>query len=207
MYIEFFKERKTFFNRRRNDLEHLLSMPSDKEKRPCSQCDYVCNCNDNPRTCCCNCSDECPFAAKWLSSESDRYPIEQKILPLVYALTVTRVMQPCWSCEGHRNPQGVISRIPQVWFYSPSVVYADLIKSHISNLLIHKRLNYSWDVSLCEFKRDNVSSLFTIQPNLSSGQQLSLEDARRDILEIAQKFNVRLRELAHEQLNALIISA
>ena len=126
----------------RRELKLLLSQPSDREMKPCPNCDVLCPAHQSP-TCTCSCSPECFFAASNMSSEGERYPVEEKIRPLVYSFYTLRVCMPCWSCEGHYKSNGFeVSKVPKVWFYSRSLLYPRLISEHLSLLKSHKKTFY-----------------------------------------------------------------
>lgn len=203
MYIEYFIDREKYYDRRKNDIQHLLNMPTDKELRPCVNCRVMCGCELKSQFCCCMCSADCPLAPKQLSSDPVNYPIEKNILPLVYALSASRIVQPCWSCEGHLDEEGFISKLPQVWFYSPSVVYPDIISQYLLGILVKKQLENIWKVSINQYNRDNYSTLFTIQPKLENDQTAELKSLHRDIKVIADNFDFQLRTMARKQLNDL----
>ena len=111
-------------------LETLVETPSAREVRPCEGCTTPCPCPRRSPTCGCACDAACPEAPRALSTEPDRYPIEPKVVPLVFALAELRETQPSWSCEGHVRADGEWIRPPQVWFYAELSVYADLIARH-----------------------------------------------------------------------------
>jgi len=79
------------------DLQLLISQPTALEDPPCPGCRI----HDLQI-----CSSKCPEAPRALSIDPGRYPIEPKVTPLVFELRTTRVMQTCWSCEGHMDPEG-----------------------------------------------------------------------------------------------------
>ena len=203
MYIEYFFEREKYFDRRKNDILEMLSMPTDKEVRSCVNCKDTCTCELKSQFCCCMCSADCSLAPKQLSSDPVNYPIEKNILPLVYALMASRIVQPCWSCEGHLDEEGYIGKLPQVWFYSPSVVYPDLISQYLISFLVKKHLENTWKVSVNQYNRDNFSTLFIIQPRLENKQTTDLKSLHRDIKVIADNFEFQLRATAKNQLNDL----
>ena len=138
-----------------SDLQLLLEQPTSKEMRPCRFCTLTCE-TCGSVICTCNCTPECEAAARKLSSEPDRYPIERLVLPFVFHLNALRVVQPCWSCDGHLDTfsaEEKIWKLPQVWFYSRSVVYPKLINDYLRDLKHHSRLNHHWQVNLCSSRR------------------------------------------------------
>lgn len=161
---------------RADDLARLLEQPTDRERRPCPSCDKVCGCPVRSTQCCCGCSARCPDAARFLSSEPTQYPIEPHAVSLVYALAGLRLVSPCWSCEGHVRPAGGLVRIPQVWFYSSSTVYPELIALHLKDLEFHRKLLHAWMVSVCPHTAGGTT-IFQIQP-----EHVTPADARADAL-------------------------
>lgn len=203
MYIEYFFDREKYYEIRKTDILNLLQMPSDKEVRPCLNCKDICGCELKSQFCCCMCSVDCELAPKKLSSDQENYPIEKNIFPLVYAMFASRVVQPCWSCEGHLDEKGIIGKLPQVWFYSFSVVYPDLISQVLSDTSYKSQLNYSWNVSVSPYNRDQLSTMFTISPKFDWKENADLKRLHDDIMTIESSFKYLLREAAHFQLKKL----
>lgn len=184
-------------------LQLLLAQPTDKQLRPCPGCDIKCSCIRHSSTCCCSCSPACPHAPKRLSSEPAVHPIEPKVLPLVYGLSELRLVQPCWSCEGHTRNNKQIHKLPQVWFYSHNVVYPQLIAEHLHNLRVKHELNEPWHVTVSPFSADNLVGTFLIKPELDKGvSNISLEKLQWDLRLISDNFAIHVRKFAHEMLNS-----
>ena len=192
-------------SQRGTDLRLLLAQPTDKQQRPCPGCDILCSCQKSSRTCCCNCSPACPQVMHNLSSEPQEHPIEPNVLPLVYSMNVVRVIQPCWSCEGHMQDDGQeIHKLPEVWFYSSSVVYPELLAQHLTQLRTGKDLSAPWQVTLAPYSADNSTAMFIVKPELlpeSSSQVLSR--LQRDLHRIANALPNQLGRLAHAMLEQL----
>ncbi len=129
---------------RRVALRVLLEQPRAAELRPCFQCDVTCTCGRASKTCGCLCSADCPHAAKMLSSDPERYPLEAGTVALVYEINALRVMQPYWSCEGHQNSDGQLVKLPTVMFYAQSPAYVDLLVQHLHALKFRRALNHDW---------------------------------------------------------------
>jgi hypothetical protein len=163
---------------RRRELLNVLCEPSDKEQRPCSSCNKVCACDLRSRSCPCECSMDCPDAPRFLSSDPERYPIEPKVVPLVYAMSTLRQTPPCWSCEGHLTEQGGLVRLPQVWFYSATTIYPELISDYLHKLAFRKETTYAWVVSVCPHTESNATT-FTLMPNQSIGSNANEEELRQ----------------------------
>jgi len=188
---------------RADDLTCLLRQPTDRERRPCPNCDKVCGCAARSTHCCCGCSARCPDAPRFLSSEPAQHPIEPHMVPLVYALAGLRVVPPCWSCEGHLKPIGGLVRAPQVWFYSAATVYPELIASYLSDLQFNRKLRHQWMVSVCPHAAGGAT-LFQIQPEHIQPSEVQTADLRslhQDLLAIADSLVVSVRRLALNLLN------
>ncbi len=185
-------------------LQLLLTQPTDKQVRPCPGCDVKCSCTKHSTTCCCNCTPACPHASELLSSEPAKHPIEPNVLPLVYGLSELRLVQPCWSCEGHMNKDNQIHKLPQVWFYSPNTIYPQLISQHLHNLHVKNELSESWQVIVSPFSADELVATFLIKPDFNNGfANISLEKLHKDLHLISGSFANRIRKIALEMLNAL----
>ena len=191
-------------SQREADLRLLLAQPTDKQQRPCPGCDMACSCAKHSPACCCNCSSGCPQAPRMLSSEPDEHPIEPHVLPLVYSLTVARVIQTCWSCQGHVHPNGQIHKLPEVWFYSPSVTYPALLAQHLTKLHTVDELSAPWQVSVAPYSADGTTAMFLIKPELlpEVSEEL-LNGLQRDLHRIATSLPNHLRRLAQEMLEQL----
>ncbi|MBI3773413.1 MAG: hypothetical protein HY272_12025 [Gammaproteobacteria bacterium] len=179
----------------RADLLRLIAQPSAAEAPPCPSCTL------HPKLAC---SSNCEHAPQQLSIDAVNYPIETNVVPLVYELASVRLIQPCWSCEGHLNPNGELWKIPQVSFYSQSPIYAQLLIRHISALNLQKRLTYPWHVALSDFGQ-TWDVTYTLEPNLNYDQprQVQLNLLQHDLNTLADHLCVRLKTLAQVMLNEL----
>ncbi len=175
----------------------LLDQPSDQEKRPCSTCDVPCPCSRSA-TCSCACSAACPLVPQALSSDPDRYPIEAGIVPLIYQLNVLRVVQPCWSCEGHEDDQHSLLKLPQVWFYSPSVVFPQLLAEAVHTQKFHKIIAHDWDVSVCVQDYGEFSTTFVLKPHIDLGIHHILQGLRQDVKHLSLTLRDTVRRRAAE---------
>lgn len=177
-----------------SDLELLLKQPSPAELPPCQ------NCTDHKVY---QCSPQCPDAPQALSIEPERYPIEQKVVPFVFELRTSRLMQTCWSCEGHMNPQGELWKVPQVSFYSPSSVYPKLLVNHITRLKMEKKLAYDWQVVLSDYGQENWGVTYTVEPKLEVSVSPRLGGLQGDLLKIAEDLSDHLKNEARKMLRAV----
>lgn len=187
--------------RRRQDLESLLAQPTIREARPCDGCAQPCGCSNRSTTCSCGCSPRCSHAAAQLSSEGERYPIEPYVLPLVFELNALRVVQPCWSCEGHADAKGDVQNPPRIWFYCASVVYPQLLLEHVTQLAARGELQARWRVTVCSYSEDKVSTTFSLEPAVSPSSSLAV--LQSDLNVIAAELGSRLRDKAQNALNEM----
>lgn len=185
---------------RRAALLRLLEQPSDKEVRPCFGCVVPCACDAHSPACCCGCSPGCPSAAAALSSEPERYPIEPLILPLVYQLSALRVVQPCWSCEGHAEAGSTNRKVPQVWFHAPSELYPDLLATDLAELAFDGTTRNRWVVTLCPHGAPDEYTTFAVHPDADAAATATLECLQRDVAAIASGLPERLRRQAESRL-------
>ena len=177
----------------RQDLLRLIAQPSAAVSPPCSGCkQHV------PASC----SSRCAQAPESLSIEPVNYPIEFKVVPLVYELAATRLMQPCWSCEGHLDPGGNLWKIPQVSFYSSSPIYPQLLLKHIYALEMRKQLAYSWHVVLSDYGQ-TWETTYTLEPNLNRDHTVHLGNLQSDLDTLADNLCNKLKSLAQAALIAL----
>lgn len=177
----------------RQDLQRLLAQPTAAEAPPCSGCTQHVPVS---------CSSRCGQAPQSLSSEPVNYPVETNVVPLVFELAATRLMQPCWSCEGHLNPSGQLWKMPQVSFYSASPIYPQLLLKHICTLAMHKHLSYPWHVVLSDYGQ-TWETTYTLEPNLNREQQVHLGNLQRDLNTLADHLCDKLKALAHSALREL----
>ncbi len=177
------------------EMAHLLRQPLVTQERPCPGCDLPCPCSASI-SCACGCSVKCPHAPRQMSSDPEEHPVEQGIAPLVFALNGLRVVEPCWSCEGHMGPGDTLLRPPSVWFYSRSAVYPMLIADYLGELAGTKDTKYRWRLCMVSFGDDNDGCpVFSIEPNLSAVKP-DLMMMRRDVRVIAEGFEAGIRALA-----------
>lgn len=174
-------------------LKLLAEQTSDREHRPCPACELPRDCPDHSPTCCCGCSPSCANAPAMLSSDPKQFPIEANILPLVYALLTLRVIETCWSCEGHEDAHAKVIKVPQVWFYSPCAVYPELIAQHANDLHVKKNLHARWQVVVSPFSACDATT-FALKPELEQGT--TLRELHRDIPILAKRMHESIRALA-----------
>ena len=178
-------------------LERVLSVGITL-RRPCQSCKRSCQCGSS--SCFCQCSVDCPEAPRALSSEPDRYPIEQGVVPLVFELSRMREVTPCWSCEGHLDNQGSLWKLPQVWFYSSSPVYVELISHYAWELHSSKQLSYPWHVIVLAYGQPGTTT-YSLQPDLTFYAEPELSLMQEDIRRLANDIvgNVMMQALKRRQ--------
>ncbi len=181
------------------DIEFFLQQPSCKELRPCAGCNIPCPCCHSA-TCTCACRPNCDFAPMAMSSDPNRYPIEVKIVSLVFSFNCLRVCQPYWSCEGHTFTNGEIHRVPQVWFYSRSMIYPKLIGDYVFNLWASKTIAHPWHVCL-SFSENSLETGFSIEPDVKLIDKPDLEIMQIDANLIANNLADGLKVLALKYLD------
>lgn len=177
----------------RSDLEAFIGQPEPSEIPPCPGCNIHTSMT---------CSAKCPDAPRALSIEPDRYPIETKVVPLVYGLMSTRVLMTCWSCEGHMGDDNKLWKLPMVSFYSASPIYPKLLLKHIEKLNFQKTLKYRWHIVLSDFSQ-TPGVTYSIQPDLSFVEDIHLGQLQQDIATIASNALLKLKSIATEMLDEL----
>ncbi len=180
--------------RTRAELGLLLSQPGAHLVPPCQ------NCREHiiPM-----CNAKCVNAPRALSSDPENYPLEQKVVPLVYELRKTRVMQPCWSCEGHMDNNDRLWKYPQVSFYSSSPLYAVLLVNYLTLLKYRKKLNHDWNIVISGFGQKHSTITYTIEPKLNSGKTPHLGCMQSDLITIADNLEQNIKLEALKMLEAL----
>ena len=138
----------------------------------------------------------CPDAPKALSIDPDRYPVEPRILPLVFEMKRLRVFDPCWSCEGHSAADGSLWKTPMVWFYCKSTIYLRLLRDGLSQLKLSGRLKSPWDVVVTYSDPDNPDTTFSVQPS-QQDRTIPLDALRTDVGEVARSLDSMMRDGAH----------
>ncbi|MDP6978913.1 MAG: hypothetical protein QF570_09975 [Myxococcota bacterium] len=190
----------------RDGLTQLLEQPTAAQVRPCAGCSVRCACPAASIECCCGCTTTCRDAGAQLSSEADRYPIEHRVLPLVYGLATMRVVMPCWSCQGHpATRDGGCVKAPQIWFYSLSLVHVHLIGQFVADAHAGRELRHEWHVRTNPYSERNVP-IFILEPRMSAEeitQRDCLNDIQHDLHHLGKDFEQRIRAFAARELTKL----
>lgn len=170
------------------DLSMFLEQPSPQQLAPCPGCKQ-----HTPD----ECSSKCTDAPEALSIDPVLYPIERNVIPLVYELMATRLIQTCWSCEGHMNEDNTLWKLPQVCFYTASSVYVKLLCRHLALLNQKKHLTYPWHIALSDFSLKSRVA-YSIQPNLNDVTEPHLGLLQKDLNTISEGLHIKLKEYAQE---------
>lgn len=116
------------------------------------------------------------------------YPIEPLIAPLVFALKRSGCFEPCWSCEGHADAAGAMTRAPTVWFYCAATALR-LFAGGIGKL----RLNAPWRVVVTHSDNDNPEPTYALE---AAHEGFALSQLQSDIAAIARALPDMLRQEA-----------
>ena len=173
------------------ELQDLLSQPWDRQRRPCPSCRIQFGSESTLSAA--HCSSDCRFAPRFMSSDPEKYPIESGVVPLVYALYRMRLMEPCWSCEGHLEATKQIWKMPKVWFYSASHFYPKLVAQLISELQGKHKISNSRGVRILPFSQSMYDTTYSIKPQ--AGDQ-SLARLHADIKVISKTLRLDMLSLA-----------
>jgi len=170
--------------------------------RVCGEgCSRVCG-TCGSRGCQCECGPDCADAAQALSSQPSTYPIEPGIVPLVYAFARTGLLHPCWSCEGHNHPDGSLWKLPTVWFYADSSVFARLLADSVARLASGGSLNVEWRVAITYSDPDNPRTTFALEPVLPLRDSIVLADLQSDARQLAKSLPRLIKEGGRALLEA-----
>lgn len=184
-----------------DELERLLTTEV-MFRRPCAHCSKKCD-QCGSLNCLCNCSSDCAEIPRALSSDPDNYPLEPGTVPLVFEMSRLREISPCWSCEGHLDPEGKLWKIPQVWFYASSPVYASLLSQYVWQLHSQGQLVYPWQVTLLAY--GEIGSItYSLMPDLNSVEAPLLHSMQYDMKRIASDLVGQMMLLALKQRDSQI---
>ena len=138
-----------------------------------------------------------------MSSDPDRYPIEEKVVPLVYELNCLRVCPPCWSCEGHNDLQGEVSKLPRVWFHSRSIVYPRMIAERLASLKFKKSIKCDWGVTVIPWSGNGLHTTHSIEPCIAPQTSCNLGVLQEDLLTIASSLYEDIHRMAWSALREM----
>lgn len=174
----------------------VLQQPRSSDVRPCRGCAQPCLKHGSP-TCACGCDFKCPYAPAELSSDSERYPIEPRILPLVFELSALRIVQPCWSCEGHEDSDGSIRKLPSVWFYVDETEYAVMLNQYLLESYAARRTHVPWIVTMTSGPEDLA---FACRPDLWASENVTLEELQEDAFALAAGLLEYTHDFARDEI-------
>ena len=174
----------------------LTNQPSDKMQRPCPGCRFAVG-QEHSTTTSKYCSYTCPYASKQMSADPEKYPIEQSIVPLVYAFYTLRLMMPCWSCEGHNDMQGHIFKTPKLWFYSANEFYPKLVAQFVSAYKGEGKISNHWSVRILPFSQSMFTTTYSLEPQEAIPSQTHLSSLQSDIKIIADNLREEMLKLAN----------
>jgi len=183
------------------DLKALLSQPGINELRACQQCKIACQCS-NSSHCACQCSAECSNIPTAISTEPALYPIEPGVAKLVFELNSLRLFETCWSCEGHLDNHGDVKKLPRIWFYTQSPVYAQLAAIHLTNLSCRHKITHRWAIQMISLK-ENLHHTYSMEPIPEHTTQPNIDALQQDLKIISQNFSQHIKAIAREQLQRL----
>lgn len=187
----------------RRELARIAEGRLEKTGRPCPECAISCPCSDS-KTCTCACSPLCEQAARQLSSDPERFPIESGIQPLVHALNRIAGFQTIWSCEGHEGADGRLYRLPAVWFYLDARISDEvralplLLSDYLSQLCGAGKLSCSWQLRIGSWSRHPVIA-YALEPQNHPETPLSLPDLWHDVTALADGLAQGLRNAARQR--------
>jgi len=186
------------------ELNDLLSQPSDFTERPCPGCRFATPDGKTDSSSTKFCSYRCEAAPRQMSGEPDRFPIETKVVPVVYAFYTLRKLMPCWSCEGHLDGHENLSKLPKVWFYSTSNFYPKLISQALSQMEGKKLLVNGWIVRILPFSQSMYTITYSLEPSALTNQKtdrLVLNSLHSDMVVIADDLRRDVFRLAMDYVN------
>ena len=172
-----------------DDLKLLIVQPSAAQSPPCPNCAIKANIDMKHGLC----NAGCYNAAQALSEDPVRYPIEEFVVPLVFELTSMRLVQTCWSCQGHLDRDGKIWKLPQVSFYSKRPIYSQLLCNYLSRLHWQKVLQYPWEVVLTNYGR-TWDITYTIRCDISQINNPNIQLMHKDLLRMAENLSEMIKD-------------
>jgi len=173
----------------------LIQQPSAIQSPPCTNCQKVNEVRND-------CSYNCDNAAEGLSEDPVKFPIEENIVPLVFELTTMRLVQTCWSCEGHATIDGKILKMPQISFYTEKPLYAQLLSKHLSKLYFQKKLKYPWEITLSDYGQ-TLELTYTIKCDISCIDEPDLKIMHQDLNSMGENLSTDIKVYAQELLSQL----
>ncbi len=149
-----------------------------------------------------DCSPSCPEAAQSLSSEPEQYPLEPFVVAIVFELNSLYQFQACWSCEGHRDHNNKLWKLPQVSFYATSPLYPQLLSNYLNRLLFQKRLLYPWAVNFTTYGQ-TMANTYCLEPKMAPDAEMDLDLLQKDLVAIGTGLSDNIRNDAFAMLKGL----
>ncbi len=178
------------------ELQQLIAQPGAREERPCPNCQLPGD-TGHPHQ---DCHSACSNAPQALSSEPDKHPIETRVVKVVFELSTLRLVQPCWSCEGHLNGQGDLWKLPQVSFYAASPLYPKLLITYLNRLKGQKQLHYPWQVIMVDLGQ-SWGPTYQLEPALNQiNEAIKLQKLQDDLDKIGDGLGEKLKQEARLML-------
>lgn len=174
------------------DLQLLIDQPDANQSPPCPNCTKI----DVSSV---DCSFNCDNAAEALSEDPERYPVEPNVVPLVFELTTMRLVQTCWSCEGHANIDGKILKLPQISFYSEKPFYAQLLSNYLNKLHWKKKLQYPWEIALSDYGQ-TWEMTYTIKCDLNRVENPDISIMQKDLNTMGENLSTNIKIFARALL-------
>ena len=174
----------------REDLTLLIQQPEPEQSAVCQGCKQ-----HSPSTCSASCK-EAPGA---LSIDPVQHPIERNVVSFVYELAATRMLETCWSCEGHMGEDNELWKVPQVSFYAASPVYVKLLSLYLDELQHSKKLTYRWHIVITDFAQSNGLT-YSVQPDLNLVKDPHLGLLQADLKTIATDLHAKLKWHAQKMM-------
>ncbi|MEW6989683.1 hypothetical protein AADZ91_03250 [Colwelliaceae bacterium 6441] len=194
----FQQEEKT---RTKIELVNLLKQPSDKQERPCPGCRLTFP-DDPSITSTAHCSIDCAEAGRKMSSDPNKFPIEEHVVPIVYAIYTLRLLMPCWSCEGHENDNDELIKVPKIWFYSVSPFYAKLIAQSLSTIKYKNKLHFEWSIKVLPFSQSMFTLTYSMEPEISTKETFVLKNLHHDMRVIGENLRENVLHEAKKYLDS-----
>jgi hypothetical protein len=186
---------------RRSDLLRVLEAPAQWAERPCPGCSLPCPSPHHHDACSCGCSVSCEQAPERLSIDPIHFPIEPRIVPVVYEMSASGLAQPCWSCEGHIDAEGQLYRWPGVWFYANSTTYVNLVRTTLNNLHATLRLARAWHIKRCAWQPDSAAVMYELGAS-RDGPAPPLHELQHDLGVVGSALDADVRERARAWLSS-----
>lgn len=177
----------------REDLTLFMQQPGPEQSAVCQGCTQHSTAN---------CSAKCLEAPQALSIDPIQHPIERNVVSFVYELAATRMLETCWSCEGHMGEDNELWKVPQVSFYAASPVYVKLLSLYLDELQNSKSLTYRWHIVITDFAQTNGLT-YSVQPDLNLVKDPHLGLLQADLKTISESLHDKLKWQAQRMMDKL----